>query len=208
MSSAGFVQRLADGSRHVIGKIRTTVGRSDADIVIPLAAISRQHASIERAPHGYVMRDLGSRNGTFVNGDRIDGSGRPLRNGDEIVLAGVEVLRFVDPQGTPLAPAVGRPNGVWIDPDSQCVWVDSQPLEPPLSARQHALLRLLDSHANTIVTRSRVVEVVWSDVAADGVSADSVDSLVKRLQSRLRALQLDDDYVEVHRGRGIRLRRP
>jgi len=207
MSAPAFVRRAADGQRFDLHKVCSTIGRSEADIVLSLTAISRGHAEIERKPHGYMIRDLASRNGTFVNGTRIGSAPVPLRDGDEIVLAGVEVLTFVDPQGTPVAPAIGRPYGVWIDPESQQVWVDAQPMEPPLSARQQSLLELLDSQADAIVSRQEIIETVWADVAIDGVSSESVDSLLKRLKARLRPLQLNQDYLEVHRGRGVRLRR-
>lgn len=207
MSSTPHLRRIVDGSQYPLIEIRSTIGRSEATVSLPLAAISRSHAVVERTPHGYVVRDLDSRNGTFLNGERLTASSRALRDGDEIVIGGVETLRFVDPQGTPVAPAIGRLIGVWIDPDSSQVWVDAQRLEPPLSNRQQALLELLDEHAGTIVSRERIIDTVWSDASAEGVSPGAIDSLVKRVQARLRTLQLHDDYVEVHRGRGIRLRR-
>lgn len=207
MSVPAELRRTADGVRHRLAKTRTVIGRDESHaLCLPLSAISRSHAEVERTGHGYVIRDLDSRNGTYVNGHRIDRDGRPLRDGDEIVLAGVETLRFIDPMATPAAPAIGRLTGVWINPDSRAVWVDAQRLEPPLSERQQMLLELLDAEAGNLVSRERIVSVVWSDVAAEGVSAEAVDALVKRLKARLRPLQLHGDYVEVKRGRGIRLR--
>ena len=124
-----------------------------------------------------------------------------------IVIGGAECLRFVDPLGTPIGPGIGRLHGVWIDRDSRTVWIDAQRLDPPLSDRQLRLLELLDAHANHIVSRDMIVDQVWSDVAADGVSAEAIDSLVKRVRARLRPLQMDGEYIEVFRGRGVRLNR-
>lgn len=207
MTTHACLRRASTGSHHLLDSVVTTIGRDPgATIAVSLSAISRQHADIERRAHGYVIRDLQSRNGTFVNGDRIDGIGCPLRDGDEIVLAGVETFSFIDPMATPAAPAIGRLTGVWIDPDTKAVWVDAQPMEPPLSDRQQALLELLDANTGTVVSRERIVEVVWADVAAEGVSAEAIDALVKRVKQRLRPLQLHGDYLVVRRGRGVRLR--
>jgi DNA-binding CsgD family transcriptional regulator len=64
---------------------RLTLG-ADAANDLALAddpTLSRLHAVLERYDAGWSVRDLGSRNGTFVNGQRIWGE-RPLRPGDEL----------------------------------------------------------------------------------------------------------------------------
>lgn len=206
MTTPASLRRIADGEHHHLDTACVVIGRDPEHAVhIPLAAVSRAHAAVDRDPHGYVVRDLGSRNGTFLNGERLDRTGRRLRDGDEIVIAGVETLRFIDPMATPFAPAAGRLRGVWIDPDTGAVWVDAQPIEPPLSERQQALLELLVDRAGTMVSRDEVIDTVWADVAAEGVSAEALDALVKRLRKRLRVAQVHGDYLEVHRGRGLRL---
>lgn len=60
----------------------TVLGRDVGnDIVIGDVEISRQHARLTRTPTGYVLEDLGSTNGSFVNGDRLS-SPRVLNPGD------------------------------------------------------------------------------------------------------------------------------
>jgi DNA-binding CsgD family transcriptional regulator len=65
---------------------RITIGKAaENDVVLDDSMVSRLHAVVERYASGWVVRDLGSRNGTYVNGDRIVGD-RALRPGDEIRL--------------------------------------------------------------------------------------------------------------------------
>jgi pSer/pThr/pTyr-binding forkhead associated (FHA) protein len=75
-----------DGERVVVGK------SSDADVVIDHdTTVSRRHAVLERVGGSWAIRDLGSTNGTLVNGDRVFGD-RALRDGDEIMLGRTRVV--------------------------------------------------------------------------------------------------------------------
>ena len=70
------------------------VGRaSDADVVVDDPGASRRHARIVRGADGeFVLTDLGSRNGTYVNGLKVRST--PLREGDKIQLGTVTAFRF------------------------------------------------------------------------------------------------------------------
>ncbi|MBT8491540.1 MAG: diguanylate cyclase [Deltaproteobacteria bacterium] len=84
-----------DLGRHVLCDHPITVGR-DPDVDLPLSdgSISRAHCSIERDPETgrYVVVDLGSTNGTTVNGTTVKGR-LALTEGDKVFL-GASVLRF------------------------------------------------------------------------------------------------------------------
>ncbi|MBZ5668589.1 MAG: SpoIIE family protein phosphatase [Acidobacteriia bacterium] len=80
--------RDAFGNQREIEIARTpfTLGRqSDNDLVLLDSRISRRHARIVKDDEGYVLEDIGSRHGTFVNGDKIAASYR-LKSGDQISL--------------------------------------------------------------------------------------------------------------------------
>ena len=71
-----------------------TVGRDPvSDAVINDPEISRQHTRFIRSPSGFTVQDLGSTNGTFVNGDRIGGEPVELISGQTISMgSGVTLL--------------------------------------------------------------------------------------------------------------------
>lgn len=88
-----------------------TVGRDVSnDIVINDPEASRQHLRLRRRRGGgYVLEDLGSTNGTFVNGQRLAGA-RSLHNGDMIGLGETVTLAYERVPGTE---GLGGPGGAW-----------------------------------------------------------------------------------------------
>ena len=75
-----------DGRTVAIGKATTTLGRGpNSDIVLEWSGVSRSHAQILRHG-GYHLYDLGSTNGTFVNGTTVGPAGHLLQHGDQIQL--------------------------------------------------------------------------------------------------------------------------
>jgi FHA domain len=69
-----------------------TVGTLESnDVVVDADGVSRVHAVFERFGDTWCVRDLGSRNGTLVNGGRIIGE-RALHSGDEILLGRLRLL--------------------------------------------------------------------------------------------------------------------
>src|SRR3954454_264852 len=74
----------------VIGRTASEEGRLGDD-----PEISRQHARVMRAAEGYVVEDLGSMNGTFVNGDRLQ-SPHQLTEGDQIEVGATRLMAHLD----------------------------------------------------------------------------------------------------------------
>jgi len=74
------------------------VGRDDAaDVTIPSSAVSRRHAKLTRQDDGYVIEDLGSSNGTYVNSQKLTAP-RALRAGDQIRLGKAVTLVYEAPR--------------------------------------------------------------------------------------------------------------
>lgn len=79
---------------YTLDKDIVTIGRDITnDIVVNDPEVSRHHCRLTRGPMGYTMEDLGSTNGTFVNGQRVTAP-RPLSNGDLIGLGETVTLAY------------------------------------------------------------------------------------------------------------------
>ena len=105
-----------------------SIGRSkENEVVIDNIAVSRKHAQIELKGTNYVLRDLNSSNGTFLNGVHIDANDHPLNEGDLIGIAkfqiqvrglakaappGTKVLSQAEGEGTMIFDAPKRKAGV------------------------------------------------------------------------------------------------
>jgi pSer/pThr/pTyr-binding forkhead associated (FHA) protein len=90
-----LVQRGPDaGARFLLDTDVVTVGRHpDSDIFLDDISVSRRHATFTRTTNGYVISDLGSLNGSYVNRDRID-SDVVLSGGDEVQIGKYRLIFF------------------------------------------------------------------------------------------------------------------
>ena len=85
------------GSRFALEKDVVQAGRHpDSDIFLDDVTVSRHHAEIVREEQGYVVRDAGSLNGTYLNRERVETA--PLDNGDELQI-GTFKLVFLTGRG-------------------------------------------------------------------------------------------------------------
>ncbi len=95
-----YAVAITDGANAAtvfrIEKPRVTIGRYDADISLDDAEASREHAALEIRGSNVVLEDLGSTNGTFVNGERI---AQPveLQNQQEFVVGVTTLMLIVTP---------------------------------------------------------------------------------------------------------------
>jgi len=88
------------GKRFPIGKTPVTFGRDEDNVVVLTSKIaSRNHAEVRAEDSGYVLHDLGSRNGTRVNGNPI--TIHKLQAGDQIII-GDETFRFETVEAQPV----------------------------------------------------------------------------------------------------------
>ncbi|WP_345735165.1 FHA domain-containing protein [Prosthecobacter algae] len=103
-STQEFAEIVVDGLPYRLTSAIFKIGRSEAnDAIIDEASVSTAHAIISREGGVYGLTDLGSSNGTFINGKKITTA--PLHSGDMIAVGGVEILfRNLRPISTPKPP--------------------------------------------------------------------------------------------------------
>ena len=82
MGRAGLLATVS-GDRFVVGRGR------HCNMVIDSAKVSREHAAIQRAPDGWWIEDLGSSNGTWFQGQRVER--RRIEDGDEYLISGEKI---------------------------------------------------------------------------------------------------------------------
>jgi two-component system cell cycle response regulator len=82
------------GAVYELNAPTTVIGRSrEAEIQVTDAGLSRRHAQVLRRPDGFYIEDLGSTNGTFYNGERLN-EPHKLEDGSRIQIGENTVLRF------------------------------------------------------------------------------------------------------------------
>lgn len=194
------------GQRWTIDSDVFTIGRGgDCELVLPERQVSRYHVKIHFDNGRYILEDLGSKNGTHLNGTQIQGTS-PLQDGDEIQIALAVKLVFVGTDATlPLTfdPPTITGNLV-IDKAQRSVTIGDQTLDPPLSLAQFRLLELLYEGEGAVCSRDEIVETVWPGTDGLGVSEQAIDALVRRLRDRLAELD-EYNYIVTVRGHGFRI---
>ena len=141
---SGRELRMLDSERMTVGTLESN------DVVVHADGVSRVHATFERFGDTWCVRDLGSRNGTFVNGGRIIGE-RALHSGDEILLGRLRLLFHGPGRGTETA-SIAQP--------------------PPLTPRERDVLLALcrplltgDAFTEPASIRAIAAELVVSEAA-------------------------------------------
>ncbi len=200
----------AQGTRWPLTGPETVIGRdADCQVVIADRQVSRRHARIRRQAGGYWLEDLGSKNGTHVNGVAVQAAVM-LQDGDLVQIALAANFSFIGQDATmPLGPEEAAEHDLGLlrlDRGAHRVWVGTRELDPPLSPQQFRLLELLFLNPTRIVTRDEVVENVWQESIGSGVSEQAIDALVRRLRERLSEAEAGVTFIETVRGHGFRLK--
>ena len=194
-----------EGRKWILADTEFVIGRSpECNLVVADRQVSRRHARLRKGEVGHLLEDLGSKNGTHLNGVLI-AEPVALNDGDEIQVALAVKLAYLGSEATV---QLGQPSGegrLWMDLLSHRVFVVGKELDPPLSAAQYKLLELLYRNANRVVSREEVISNVWLDIEPEGVSEQSIDALVRRLRDRLAEADVDHTYVVTIRGHGFRM---
>jgi DNA-binding winged helix-turn-helix (wHTH) protein len=196
------------GQRWTVNKPLLVGRETICEIVVADRMVSRFHARITPSPEGMLLEDLDSKNGTHRNGDPVIGQ-VVLQDGDTVQIALAQQFLYLTSDATvPLAEDEGRPRRLRLDLRSRRVWVDDKLVDPPLSALQFHVFRVLYENQGQVVDRQQLVTNAWGEEQAVGVSDQALDALLRRLRDRIAAIDPAHPYVITVRGHGIRLENP
>ena len=187
-----FTKAYIGLGRHPLSDVRFDAER-DLDV-------SSRHAAMMRKPEGYVLQDLGSRNGTYVNGTRITGD-TLLKDGD-VIGFGVKgpALEFhvLEAQGEPLAPtaaelAAGRASA----PKAQVAAISAPPPRRTSTAVRIAqeVARQTKQLRNTTKVLFGILLVAFGAFVWIQVRAARSQSEVAALQRRADSLTIEVSRV-------------
>jgi hypothetical protein len=198
-----LVVRDSTGLERVVALDRDviTIGR-DPSCVIRLDSqyVSRQHARIEVRPVGPVLVDLGSRNGTKRNGERVHGE-IPLVDGDEVEIADAiikclsdEAMDSITRTFVPIKrePA-GPPDLLRVDPQAYEVWIGDKQPEKRLSSQEFDLVRYLYENKERVCTRQELGDAIWG---AGNWDPNMLHRLVHRLKEKIEPNSEKTRYIQ------------
>jgi beta-N-acetylhexosaminidase len=109
------------------------------------------------------------------------------------------------PEATSAAESPEEPPTLRVDADTHRVFVRGTEARPPLSNEQFRLLLYLYERAGKVVRREDLVQHVWPDAHAEGVSEEALDALVRRVRERIVQAGGERSYIITLRGQGFRL---
>ena len=192
-----------DQGTHIIGK------PPHASIPMDNHYVSRRHAQIALVDGRYQITDLGSKNGTYVNGIRMGNESRWLTDGDRIELGLDQViLRFQWQTNTLTLPAPSRQStapGIMMEVRSREVWVMGTQLRPYLSRKEFDGLELLYRRRGEVCSKNDLARHAWPERSDGDVGDHEIEQCVRRLRLRVEPDPSQPIYIQTIRGHGYQL---
>ena len=204
LKDASGTERLVPFDRPVI-----TVGReATCSIRVDSPYVKRQHARFEMRDDGAVIVDLGSRNGSLLNGRRVEGTA-PLAPGDVITIADVTLrcLAESSDEGETRSfltkpPDEPPPDLLRVDVPAYEVSIGTTKLERRLSAQEFELLSYLYANRERVCQRQELGDAIWGTGNWD---PNMLHRLVHRLKEKLEPNPEKPRYIQTVPWVGYRL---
>ncbi len=200
-------QGMADSSVIPLGKKVHLLGNlPTADTTLANSYVSRRHAEVHYIDGRYQIRDLGSKNGTFVNGSSVGGTGQWLEHGDRIELGrGQVVLRFQSWKATVTLAPSDETEVLLLDTPSGKVHIGERLLDPPLSPREFAVLLLLYNRRGQACNAKEIAKLAFPERPQKEIEFDEIAHCIRRLQLRLEPDPTQPRYILSARGKSFKL---
>ncbi len=164
--------------RHEVPEGVVVIGRgAEAEVRLPVASVSRRHAKIQRDGDRVTVEDLGSRNGTRVNGLPVTGA-QPVKAGDRIDVAGIVLLV----EGAFPKSLTTYNESVNLMPREEISWDEVRAQRQQKSDRQSRLFQIL-AEAGELMTIPRAPEQLYEPIL------DLVDTALEPERSFILLIQ-------------------
>ena len=181
---------------------------TSADVFIDNSYVSRIHAQITEEAGGYMIRDLDSKNGTFVNGTRFQEEGRLLEGADRVELAEGQVVLRYQVRGVTLsqslAPAIDD-SALVVEPRSREVWLQGVLLVPPLFRKEFDVVNVLYQRRGEACSKDYIAAGGWPERDDGDVGDQEIEQTVRRVRLRIEPAPSDPTHVITVRGYGYKL---
>ncbi|MCI0611204.1 MAG: FHA domain-containing protein [Anaerolineae bacterium] len=175
-------QSLPPLKEFELTKSEIVIGRDEsADLTISSPAVSRRHARMVREGNGYMVEDLGSSNGTFVNDQKLTGR-RLLKSGDQIRLGQAIHLVYEAPNEAMSQQTVARPVPVMSSSGME-TRIGVEPVASQIDAGPHQLIVAIageNPQTHTLTSQSLTIG------RADGNDIVIPSQLVSRQHAQLQ----------------------
>ncbi|MFQ6026211.1 MAG: FHA domain-containing protein [Dehalococcoidia bacterium] len=192
-----------DQPSHLIGKLPYS------DISFNNPYVSRRHAQILSSRGRYQIDDLGSKNGTYINGTQLVEGPRLLANGDRIELGRDQVVLRFQTWNTTITLATseggGKANSIKVDPRSREVWVQGIQVEPRLSRKEFDVLELLHQRKGEACSKDEIAFKAWPERSSGDVGDQEIEQCIRRLRIRVESDPSQPQYILNIRGYGYKL---
>jgi pSer/pThr/pTyr-binding forkhead associated (FHA) protein len=191
---------LRDPSKkeHLLELDITRLGRAvENEIVIVSKRASREHAHIRREGRKIFLDDLGSTNGTFLNGERVLGSVQ-LRDGDQISIGEIK-FTFHDPDTTTRETPFPE---LEVNVEAGVVRVNRHAVQ--LSPKEFSLLAYLYQNRGKVCSKDEIGRTVWSEYQS-GIYDYQIENLIRRLRTKIEEDANSPVLLITMRGLGYKL---
>jgi DNA-binding response OmpR family regulator len=186
------------GKEHELAQGLTRIGRGgENEIVVVSKRASREHAHLVRDGRHTSLEDKASTNGTYLNGERLQGKSL-LRDGDKVGVGEV-IFIFHDPETTTRETPFPE---LEVNLEAGEVRLNRQAVT--LSPKEFALLAYLYQNRGKVCSKDEIGRSVWVEYQT-GIYDYQIENLVRRLRTKIEIDPNAPQLLITMRGLGYKL---
>lgn len=188
-----------NGHEHRLHTQNAILGRAiECDVVITSKSVSRENTRIYKEGRRWFINDMGSTNGTYLNGERVINS-LALLDGDSLKIGDVAFV-FHDPDTTTRESPIPE---LEVDTSAGVVRVNRKAVS--LSPKEYLLLAFLYGRRGQVCSKDDIGHAVWPEYEAGGIFDYQIENLVRRLRTRIELDPANPQLLFTVRGLGYKV---